>query len=66
MDASQISGIGGTGANAYVNQAGAAKEATAIETNRQARQQEARLNEKTGPQPLAASGSVGTRIHVTA
>lgn len=66
MNASQINGIGNTGANAYVNQAGAAKEAGTIESNRQARQQEMKLNEKTGPQPLAASGPVGTQLHVTA
>lgn len=66
MNVSQINGVGGTGANAYVNQAGATKEAGAIESNRQARQEEMKLNEKTGPQPLAASGSFGTKIHVTA
>lgn len=66
MNASPINGIGGTGASAYVKQASATGEAAAIESNRQARQQETKLNEKTGPQPLAASGSVGTQIHVTA
>jgi len=66
LNATQVNGIGGTGASAYVKQASAAGEAATVESNRQARQQETKLNEKTGPQPLAASGSVGTRIHVTA
>lgn len=62
----EVSKTGTAAAAAYVNQMGGAKEAAAIESNRQERQQEMRLNEKTGPQPLAASGSVGTKIHVTA
>lgn len=61
-----VSQTGSVAAAAYASQTGTAKEAAVIESNRQTRQQERKLNEQTGPQPLATSGSVGTNVHVTA
>ncbi|MFB0965074.1 MAG: hypothetical protein QMC36_05305 [Patescibacteria group bacterium] len=62
----EVSKTGSSAAAAYVQQSGAAQEARIIESNRQNQARETPVNERTGPLPLATSGTVGTRVNVSA